>query len=57
MELKEKIYALKALGWSQQAIAQAVGVNQSTIHRLRNGDFEPRVSTYRAIMALKGRKK
>ena len=38
-------------GWSEAQIAKAVDVNQSTIHRIRNG-AEPAFSLGVAILAL-----
>ena len=45
-----KIRAARAiLGWSQSELGQHVGLTQRAIHKLEQGDTEPRRATLRAI--------
>ncbi len=48
-----KIRAARAiLGWSQSEFGQHVGITQRAIHKLEQGETEPRRATSRAIEVL-----
>jgi transcriptional regulator with XRE-family HTH domain len=40
------------LGWSQSELALRVGLTQRAIHKLEQGDTEPRRATVRAIVEV-----
>jgi transcriptional regulator with XRE-family HTH domain len=45
-----KIRIVRAsLGWSQSELGKRVGLSQRAIHKLEQGDTEPRRATFRAI--------
>jgi DNA-binding XRE family transcriptional regulator len=41
--------ARAVLGWSQSELGQQVGLSQRTIHKLEQGETEPRRTTVRAM--------
>ncbi|HRX70980.1 MAG: helix-turn-helix transcriptional regulator [Candidatus Competibacteraceae bacterium] len=45
MNAQHTIKKLRGAGWSDAAIARAVGCSQPTITRIRNGKSDPREST------------
>ena len=45
MNAKHAIEKLRNDGWSDAAIAKAIGCSQPTITRIRNGKSDPREST------------
>jgi transcriptional regulator with XRE-family HTH domain len=55
---EQRIFATKiriaraVLGWSQTDLAQRVGMTQRAIHKLEQGDTEPRRATVLAIEAI-----
>ena len=52
MNAKHAIEQLRNDGWSDAAIAKAVGCSQPTITRIRNGKSDPRESTARELNKL-----
>ncbi len=44
--------ARAVLGWSQSELASRAGLTQRAVHKLENGDTEPRRMTVRAIEAI-----
>lgn len=57
METANKLQKLIDSGWTQQEIAAKTEIAQSSISRYMNGKREPRISDYRAIMALRAKRK
>jgi transcriptional regulator with XRE-family HTH domain len=48
-----KLRVMRALiGWSQTELAQRAGLTQRSVHKLEQGDTEPRRATVRVIEAL-----
>lgn len=52
MNAKQATEALRREGWSDAAIANAIGCSQPTITRIRNGRSDPRESLSREIQKL-----
>lgn len=52
MNAQHAIAKLRADGWTDAAIARAIGCSQPTITRIRNGKSDPRESTARALEQL-----
>jgi len=52
MNAQHAIKQLRKAGWSDAAIAKAVGCSQPTITRIRNSKSDPRESTARELHKL-----
>jgi DNA-binding XRE family transcriptional regulator len=58
LRLERRAFAAKIrmsralMGWSQTALASRVGLTQRSVHKLEQGDTEPRRSTVRMIEQL-----
>jgi len=52
MNAQHAIQELRGNGWSDTAIARAVGCSQPTITRIRHGQSDPRESTARELQKL-----
>jgi transcriptional regulator with XRE-family HTH domain len=58
MRLERSAFAAKIrltralIGWSQTELAQRVGLTQRSVHKLEQGDTEPRRATVHVIEAL-----
>ena len=52
MNAQKIVERLRDKGWSDNAIARAIGRSQPTISRIRNGQADPRESIVRELEAL-----
>ena len=58
VQLKRQVFAAKVrlvravLGWSQTELARRIGLTQRAIHKLEQGETEPRRATVQALQAI-----